>query len=218
MGKLIQKTVEKTLVEKPEEKEESEEQEEEEPEEEPEQEVEEVVEEKDEVENKYIKRERQWRKAEIEKRKRKKDPKRFRKNKFTIIYKQNKKRFKTIEIGENKVITLKEVKTILEPAKKNREKIIKQTEEAKLVLGGKCFDENKYKWAPVPFSPQIMTIDRTKKEAPLENVSIDRLNMPAENKRRQDWNAVNNLSLESKVNILNKKIWGLGIGPNPHFW
>ena len=214
--KIYEKIVEKNVEEKPEQKEESEpeEEQEEEPEEEPEQdieEVEEVVEEEDEVEDIYTKRERQKRKAEIAKRKRekeakkrKKDPKRFRKNKFTIVYKQNKKRFKTIDIGDNEVITLKAVRTILEPGKKRHEKIIKQT-EAKLFLGGKGFDESKFKWNPVPFNAHIMTIDRIKKESPLENVAIDRVNMPAANKRRQDWNKVNNLSSESTINILTKE-------------
>ena len=50
-----------------------------------------------------------------------------------------------------------------------------------------------------------MDIEKTKVESPLQNIQTDRMNMPAANKRRQNWNLVNNLSSESTINILTKK-------------
>ena len=93
---------------------------------------------------------------------------------------------------------------MLQPAKKPK-KELKQSDETNIVLGGNGFDINKYKWSPVPFNAQSMTIEKTKIETPLENVSTDKLLMPASTKRRQNWNLVNNLSSESTVNILTKE-------------
>ena len=50
-----------------------------------------------------------------------------------------------------------------------------------------------------------MVIEKTKIESPLQNIQTDKLNMPAANKRRQNWNLVNNLSSESTINIISKK-------------
>ena len=195
---------------------------EEEPEEEPEEEVEEieeVVEVEDEVdqninqERKRRKEERERRKKEKEKRRKerelklqkKRDPKRFRKNKFTLTFKQNLKRFKTIDIGDNEIITLKAEKRILEPLTKKIEKIIAPSDKTNFILGGKGFDINKYKWNPVPFNALTFAIEKTKVESALQNIQTDRMNMPAANKRRQNWNLVNILSTESTINILTKQ-------------
>ena len=100
------------------------------------------------------KAERERRKKEKELKKRKKDPKRFRKNKFTITYRQHVKRFKTIDLGDNEIITLKAQKRILEPVKKKPEKIIKQSPKTTISLGGKGFNPDKHKWKLVPFNAQ----------------------------------------------------------------
>ena len=194
-------------VEEPEEELEEEAEIEEEPE--PEEEIEEEV---VEVEDEFAKEEREKRKAEREKRKkekelkaRKKDPKRFRKNKFTITYTQRLKRFKTIDIGDNEIITLKAEKRILEPAPDRPEKVIKQSPSTTLCLGGRGFNPDKHKWAPVPFNAQSMTIYKSKEKGPLETISTDKMLMPASRKKLQDWNTVNDLSTQSTINILTKE-------------
>ena len=53
-------------------------------------------------------------------------------------------------------------------------------------MGGNGFDINKYKWAPVPFNAQSMTIEKAKIEAPLENIMTDKLQMLASKKKRQN--------------------------------
>ena len=90
---------------------------------------------------------------------------------------------------------------MLQPVEKPK-KELKPSDETNIVLGGNGFDINKYKWSPVPFNAQSMTIEKTKIETPLENVSTDKLEMPATTKRRQNWNLVNNLSSESPIPIL----------------
>ena len=50
-----------------------------------------------------------------------------------------------------------------------------------------------------------MSIEKTKIEIPLENVSTDKMEVPAARRRKQDWNLINNLSSESTVNILTKE-------------
>ena len=57
----------------------------------------------------------------------------------------------------------------------------------------------------MPFNAQSMTIVKSKEEAPLKSMSIDRMIMPASRKKRQDWNLVNDLSAQSKINILTKE-------------
>ena len=182
-------------------------------------EIEEVVEVEDEIdqnllqERKRRKEERERRKKEKEKRRkerelklqRKRDPKRFRKNKFTLTFRQNIKRFKTIDIGDNEIITLKSEKRILEPIAKKIEKVIKPSDKTDFILGGKGFDDSKYKWNPVPFNALSIVIEKTKVESPLQNIQTDRINMPAATRRRQDWNLLNNLSSESTINILSKQ-------------
>ena len=205
--KVEKPVVEEPVVEEPEPEEEPEEEIEEEAEEEVE-EIEEVVEVEDEFEKEERKRrkaERERKKREKELKKRRKDPKKFRKNKFTITYRQHLKRFKTIDIGDNEIITLKAEKRVLEPLEKKPEKIIKQSARTTISLGGKGFNAEKYKWAPVPFNAQSMTIQKSKEQAPLKTISIDRMLMPASRKKRQDWNLVNNLSSQSNVNILTKE-------------
>lgn len=126
----------------------------------------------------------------------------FSKNKFTLTFKQNKKHFKKIDIGGNEIITLKSERRVLES---KPEKALELSEKTSIVLGGPGFDENKYKWSPVPFNALAINIDKTKVKAPLENISLDKLDIPAAKKRREDWNLVNNLSNESTVNILTKE-------------
>ena len=126
----------------------------------------------------------------------------FRKNKFTLTFKQNRKHFKKIDIGDNEIITLKSERRVLES---KPGKTLEQSEKTNIALGGPGFNENKYKWSPVPFNAISINIDKTKVEAPLENISLDKLDIPAAKKRREDWNLVNNLSNESTVNILTKE-------------
>lgn len=126
----------------------------------------------------------------------------FSKNKFTLTFKQNKKHFKKIDIGGNEIITLKSERRVLES---KPEKALELSEKTSIVLGGPGFDENKCKWSPVPFNALAINIDKTKVKAPLENISLDKLDIPAAKKRREDWNLVNNLSNESTVNILTKE-------------
>ena len=149
-------------------------------------------------------RERERKRKEKELRKKRKDQKNFRTKKFSLTYKENKKQFKKIDIGDNEIITLKAVRRVLQKAKKP-EKILKQSDKTNIVLGGSGFDINKYKWAPVPFNAQSMTIEKTKIETPLENITTDKIQMLASTKRRQNWNLVNNLSSESTINILTKE-------------
>ena len=126
----------------------------------------------------------------------------FRKNKFTLTFKQNRKHFKKIDIGDNEIITLKSERRVLES---KPGKTLEQSEKTNIAFGGPGFNENKYKWSPVPFNAISINIDKTKVEAPLENISLDKLDIPAAKKRREDWNLVNNLSNESTVNILTKE-------------
>ncbi len=165
-------------------------------------EIEEIeeVEEKSEIDIEKEKQ-REKRKKEKELRKQRKDQKNFKTKNFSLTYKENKKQFKKIDIGDNEIITLKPEKRVLQPVEKPK-KELKPSDETNIVLGGNGFDINKYKWSPVPFNAQSMTIEKTKIETPLENVSTDKLEMPATTKRRQNWNLVNNLSSESTVNIL----------------
>ena len=204
--KKEKKVVVEEVEEEPEEEveEEPEEESEEEPEEEPEEEeIIEEVEQGDDEEVKKRKLEREKRRKEKELRNKRKDQKRFRKNKFTLTFKENKKRFKQIDIGDNNFITLIAEKRVLDSSK--NEKKLEPSEKIYFLLGGTGFDENKYKWVPVPFNTSTMAIEKTKKEAPLENISVDKLDIPAAKKRRQDWNLINNLSSESIVNILTKE-------------
>ena len=181
--------------------EEKEEEEEPEPEPEPVEEIEEIEEEvEEEVEEPISEKE-----IKQKPKKEKKVPKKFKKNKFNITYRQNIKRFKKIDLGENEVITLKGEKRILPQEEKKVEKIVKPSENTNLTIGGKGFDVDKYKWSPVPFNAQTLAIDRTHKELPLENVAIERMEMPPAKARRQDWNLVNTLSSESTINLLTKE-------------
>ena len=206
VNKINVKAPPKPKVQKPKEVEQVEE-EEEEKEEEPEPEpVEEEIEEiEEEVEEPISEEEIKPKKVEKKPKKEKKEPKKLKKNKFVITYRQNIKRFKKIDLGENEVITLKGEKRILPQEEKKVEKIVKPSENTNLKIGGKGFDADKYKWSPVPFNAQTLTIDRTHKELPLENVAIERMEMPPSKPRRQDWNLVNTLSSESKINLLTKE-------------
>ena len=163
----------------------------------------EEIEEIEEIEdfNQEEEEEGQRRLNEKEKRKKRKDQKYFKTKKFSLTFKENKKRFKKIYVGDNEIITLKAIRRVLKPGKTE----LKQSDTTDFKLGGNGFDANKYKWAPVPFNAQTMSIEKTKIEIPLENVSTDKMEVPAARRRTQDWNLVNNLSSESTVNILTKE-------------
>ena len=198
--KIKKKPKKKKIVEKPKEKPKEEPKEEEEEEEEIEE-----IEQIEEVEVEDLdEKERIRQKKELEElKKRRKDPKKFKTKKFSLTFKENKKQFKKIDIGDNEIITLRAIKRVLQPTK--TEKLLKQSDKNNFILGGKGFDVNKYKWAPVLVNEQTMTIENKKIETPLENVPTDKLEMPASRKRKQDWNVVNNLSSESVINILTKE-------------
>ena len=191
--KKIKKKVIKVVEQEPEEDEDSQEEE-----------VEEIeqVEEVEEV-DKEAEKEKERRKKEKEKKKKRKDQKYFKTRKFHITYKENRKKFKTIDIGDNEVITLRAIKTVLQPGRPTR--VLELSDKTDFKLGGNGFDANKYKWAPVPVNAQSMSIEKTKIEIPLENISTDKMEVPAARRRKQDWNLINNLSSESTVNILTKE-------------
>jgi hypothetical protein len=105
--------------------------------------------------------------------------------------KDNGKKFKKIDIGNNEVITLKAEKRILRPLEKS--------EESTLELGGKGFKLNK--WDPLPMHAKVLNIDRTKPVRTLETISLDRIDFPAIRKPRQNWNLVNNTTIETLINL-----------------
>ena len=108
--------------------------------------------------------------------------------------KDNGKKFKKIDIGNNEVITLKAEKRILRPLEKS--------EESTFELGGKGFKLNR--WDPVPMHAKVLNIDRTKPVKTLETISLDRIDFPAMRKQRQDWNLVNNTTTETLINLVSK--------------
>ena len=189
-----------------------EEQEEEEPEEESVvEEIEEIEEEVETKDNEERKRrlaeraEREKRRKERELKKKKNAPKKLKKHKFQITYRQNKKRFKLIDLGENEMITLKAERRILPSEVKRIEKIIEPSNETNIMVGGNGFDYDKFKWSLEPFNAQTLTIEKTNRDHHLENVPIERMAMKAEKARPKDWNLVNDLSSESTINILTKE-------------
>ena len=103
-------------------------------------------------------------------------------------------RFKTIELGDNEVISLKATKRIL--------KDYTQTEESNIKMGGNGFKPRV--WEPIPFLANSMTIEGTAKSPQLEKASNDLLIAPMR-KRRQDWNLVNTASSETSINYLTKE-------------
>ena len=103
-------------------------------------------------------------------------------------------RFKTIELGDNEVISLKATKRIL--------KDYTQTEESNIKMGGNGFKPRV--WEPIPFLANSMTIERTAKSPQLEKASNDLLIAPMR-KRRQEWNLVNIASSETSINYLTKE-------------
>ena len=165
----------------------------------------EEIEEIEEIEEEEKEEEERIRKIKEQKelKKRRKDQKNFITKKFSFTFKENKKQFKKIYIGDNEIITLKAIKRVLQPTKPKKE--LKQSEKNNFILGGSGFDINKYKWAPVPVNAQTMTIENKKIAKPFENVPTDKLEVPATRRRRQDWNLVNNLSSESVINILTEE-------------
>ena len=131
------------------------------------------------------------RKEKEEKRKTKKDPKNFKTINYSLFLKDNGKKFKKIDIGNNEVITLKAEKRILRPLEKS--------EESTLELGGKGFKLNR--WDPIPMHAKVFNIDRTKPVRTLETISLDRIDFPAMRKQRQNWNIVNNTTIETSINL-----------------
>ena len=123
------------------------------------------------------------------------DPSTLGTNNFTLYFKDNGKHFKTIDIGNNEVITLKSEKRILRPLEKS--------EENTLELGGKGFVLQK--WDPIPMHAQVLNIEHSKLEKPLENIPLDRIDFPAMRKKRQDWNLVNDTTSETTINLLSKE-------------
>ena len=103
-------------------------------------------------------------------------------------------RFKTIELGDNEVISLKATKRIL--------KDYTQTEESNIKMGGNGFKPRV--WEPIPFLANSMTIEGTAKSPQLEKASNDLLIAPMR-KRRQEWNLVNTASSETSINYLTKE-------------
>ena len=131
------------------------------------------------------------RKEKEEKKKMKKDPKNFKTINYSLFLKDNGKKFKKIDIGNNEVITLKAEKRILRPLEKS--------EESTLELGGKGFKLNR--WDPMPMHAKVLNIDRTKPVRTLETISLDRIDFPAMRKQRQNWNIVNNTTIETSINL-----------------
>jgi hypothetical protein len=71
-----------------------------------------------------------------------------------------------------------------------------------LELGGKGFVPQK--WDPIPMHAQVLNIENTKLEKPLENIPLDRIDFPAVKNKRQDWNLVNDTTSETTINLLPK--------------
>jgi len=146
-----------------------------------------------EKENQELKEKKKKEKEEKElQKKKKKDPKKFKTVNYSLYLKDSGKQFKKIDIGNNEVITLKAEKRILRPLEKS--------EESTLELGGKGFKLNK--WEPVPMHAKVLNIDRTKPVRTLETITLDRIDFPAMRKKRQNWNLVNNTSIENSINLL----------------
>ena len=122
------------------------------------------------------------------------DPSTLKTNNFTLYFEDSGKQFRTIDIGNNEVITLKSQKRILRPLEKS--------EENTLELGGKGFVPQK--WDPIPMHAQVLNIENTKLEKPLENIPLDRIDFPATRNKRQDWNLVNDTISETTINLLPK--------------
>ena len=125
----------------------------------------------------------------------KKDPKNFKTINYSLYLKDNGKKFKKIDIGNNEVITLKAEKRILKPLEKS--------EESTLELGGKGFKLNR--WDPVPMHAKVLNIDGTKPVKTLETISLDRIDFPAMRKHRQNWNLVNNTTIATSINLLSRE-------------
>jgi hypothetical protein len=106
------------------------------------------------------------------------DMKLIRINKLNI--EKTPKQFNNIDIKSNEKIAFKGVKRVL----KKKVKELKQSENTAFKIGGDGFDINKYK-------------------IPLESTHTDKMEMIPE---RKDWNKVNGVSSESKVNLLPKEI------------
>ena len=104
------------------------------------------------------------------------DPSTLKTNNFTLYFEDSGKQFRTIDIGNNEVITLKSQKRILRPLEKS--------EENTLELGGKGFVPQK--WDPIPMHAQVLNIENTKLEKPLENIPLDRIDFTAVRNKRQD--------------------------------
>ena len=155
-----------------------------------------ALKEQKEKEKQELKDKKKKEKEEKERQKKeKKDPKNFKTIKYSLYLKDNGKKFKKIDIGNNEVITLKAEKRILRPLEKS--------EESTLELGGKGFQLNR--WDPVPMHAKILNIDGTKPVKTLETISLDSIDFPAIRKQRQNWNLVNDTTNETLINLLSKE-------------
>ena len=122
------------------------------------------------------------------------DPSTLETNNFTLYFQDSGKQFRKIDIGNNEVITLKSQKRVLRPLEKS--------EENTLELGGKGFVLQK--WDPIPMHAQVLNIENTKLEKPLENIPLDRIDFPPVRNKRQDWNLVNDTTSEATINLLSE--------------
>ena len=115
------------------------------------------------------------------------------KNKFELKYKDSGKIFKTIDISDNKEISLL---TAQKDVNKNS-----PTEVSNLSLGGKGFVPRV--WSPAPYHANSMTLQKGNNPN-LKIISTD-MAIPPAYKRRDDWNLVNIKKSESPINIITEE-------------
>ena len=115
------------------------------------------------------------------------------KNKFELKYKDSGKIFKTIDISDNKEISLL---TAQKDVNKNS-----PTEVSNLSLGGKGFVPRV--WSPAPYHANSMTLQKGNNPN-LKIISTD-MAIPPAYKRRDDWNLVNIKKSENPINIITEE-------------
>ena len=115
------------------------------------------------------------------------------KNKFELKYKDSGKIFKTIDISDNKEISLL---TAQKDVNKNS-----PTEVSNLSLGGKGFVPRV--WSPAPYHANSMTLQKGNNPN-LKIISTD-MAIPPAYKRRDNWNLVNIKKSESPINIITEE-------------
>ena len=102
----------------------------------------------------------------------------FQTMRFDLNFKENKKRFKNIELGNSEFIILHRKRKL---------------------------DQSIIKWEPVICNAHSMTIENHRIKVPMKTLKTNNILMEAARKRRQDWNLVNKLSAEAEVDILAKE-------------